>query len=68
MKYQLKTLGHATLLLLEDDKPLIATDPWLLGSTYWRSWWLEKYPPQGKDGIRGKFIASCLLKKKFGKR
>lgn len=44
MKHQLKTLGHATLLLLEDDKPLIATDPWLLGSTYWRSWWLEKYP------------------------
>lgn len=44
MNYTLKTLGHATLLLLEDGKPLIATDPWLIGSVYWRSWWLEKYP------------------------
>ncbi len=46
MKHQLKTLGHATLLLLEDNEPLIATDPWLIGSTYWRSWWLEKYPTE----------------------
>lgn len=44
MKHRLKTLGHATLLLFENGKPLIATDPWLIGSTYWRSWWLEKYP------------------------
>ena len=42
--YQLKTFGHATLVLLHDGEPLIATDPWLIGSTYWRSWWLEKYP------------------------
>ncbi|MGD9562038.1 MAG: MBL fold metallo-hydrolase [Pyrinomonadaceae bacterium] len=44
MNHRLKTLGHATMLLLEGDKPLVATDPWLIGSTYWRSWWLEKYP------------------------
>jgi hypothetical protein len=44
MKHQLKTVGHATLILFEDGKPLIATDPWLIGSAYWRSWWLEKYP------------------------
>lgn len=44
MDYRLKTLGHATLLLYENGKPLIATDPWLIGSAYWRSWWLEKYP------------------------
>jgi Beta-lactamase superfamily domain len=42
--YQLKTFGHATLVLLYDGEPIIATDPWLVGSTYWRSWWLEKYP------------------------
>jgi hypothetical protein len=41
---ELRTLGHATLLVLEDGQPLIATDPWLVGSVYWRSWWLEKYP------------------------
>lgn len=43
-EYELRTLGHATLLVLEDGRPVIATDPWLLGSVYWRSWWLERYP------------------------
>lgn len=42
---QLETLGHAALLLRDDDgKPLFMTDPWLIGSTYWRSWWLQNYP------------------------
>lgn len=44
MKHSLKTIGHATMLLFEDGVPLVATDPWLIGSAYWRSWWLEKYP------------------------
>lgn len=44
MQYTLKTLGHATLMIKENGVPLIATDPWLIGSAYWRSWWLEKYP------------------------
>jgi len=43
-QYIVKTLGHATLMIKEDGIPLIATDPWLIGSAYWRSWWLEKYP------------------------
>lgn len=43
-KYFLKTMGHATLMVKEDGAPIIATDPWLIGSAYWRSWWLEKYP------------------------
>ncbi len=37
-KHTLKTIGHATLIVLEDGKPLIATDPWLMGSALWRSW------------------------------
>lgn len=42
---QLETLGHAALLLRDNDgSPLFLTDPWLLGSTYWRSWWLQNYP------------------------
>lgn len=42
---QLETLGHAALLLRDDDgSPLLMTDPWLIGSTYWRSWWLQHYP------------------------
>jgi hypothetical protein len=41
---ELRTFGHATLVISEDSEPLIATDPWLFGSVYWRSWWLEQYP------------------------
>jgi len=41
----LRTLGHATIALYRDaDPPLLATDPWLVGSVYWRSWWLQNYP------------------------
>ena len=41
---ELRTLGHATLLLSSDGVPLLATDPWLVGSTYCQSWWLDRYP------------------------
>lgn len=44
MTHRLKTIGHATMVIFEDGVPLVATDPWLIGSAYWRSWWLEKYP------------------------
>ena len=41
----LRTLGHACLALYQDpENPLLVTDPWLVGSVYWRSWWLENYP------------------------
>ena len=43
---QLRTIGHACLLILENGEPILATDPWLIGSVYWRSWWLEKYPSE----------------------
>jgi hypothetical protein len=42
---QIETLGHAVMLLSEaEGAPILATDPWLVGSTYWRSWWVENYP------------------------
>src|ERR1700728_632948 len=42
---KLKTLGHACLALYRDgESPLLLTDPWLVGSVYWRSWWLQNYP------------------------
>jgi UDP-MurNAc hydroxylase len=31
-------LSHASLLVRSRDKTLL-TDPWLVGSCYWRSWW-----------------------------
>lgn len=40
----LKTYGHATLSLEQNNKPFLITDPWLIGSCYWRSWWLQHYP------------------------
>lgn len=41
----LETLGHAALMLRdENNQPLLLTDPWLKGSCYWRSWWLQNYP------------------------
>jgi len=42
---ELRTLGHACLALYcKGENPLLITDPWLVGSVYWRSWWLENYP------------------------
>lgn len=52
----LTTIGHATLLVSEraGGEPLIATDPWVIGSCYWRSWWLERYPTaQQIERLRG---------------
>jgi hypothetical protein len=40
-----RTLGHASLAIYRDgEPPLLLTDPWLVGSVYWRSWWLQHYP------------------------
>lgn len=42
---KLRTLGHASLAIYgEGERPLLLTDPWLIGSVYWRSWWLQHYP------------------------
>src|SRR5215831_3859293 len=42
---ELRTLGHACAALYRHgEAPLLATDPWLVGSVYWRSWWLQHYP------------------------
>jgi hypothetical protein len=42
---KLQTLGHASIALYHDgEAPLLLTDPWLVGSVYWRSWWLQNYP------------------------
>lgn len=42
---KIHTLGHACMVL-EDDagQPVLASDPWLEGSCYWRSWWLLNPP------------------------
>ena len=48
---QIETLGHATLVLSDGSRaPILVTDPWLVGSCYWRSWWLERYPSEAEIG------------------
>ena len=49
----LRTLGHACLALYRHgESPLLITDPWLVGSVYWRSWWLQNYPtPEEVDWL-----------------
>ena len=45
----LRTLGHACFALYrEGADPMLVTDPWLVGSVYWRSWWLQNYPSAEK--------------------
>ena len=53
--FKLKTLGHASIALYhEGGAPLLLTDPWLVGSVYWRSWWLQHYPDQAElDWLAG---------------
>lgn len=42
---KMQTLGHAIMLLSgADGTPILATDPWVAGSCYWRSWWMVNYP------------------------
>lgn len=53
------------MLIVEDGEPIIATDPWLIGSVYWRSWWLEKYPTEAEIELarqsRFLYITHCHL-------
>ena len=40
-----ETLGHAGMLVRDErGTPVLFTDPWVIGSCYWRSWWLQNYP------------------------
>ena len=38
-------IGHACLYI-ETSGPTLLVDPWLTGSTYWRSWW--HFPDSGE--------------------
>lgn len=47
MEFQI--LSHAGLLVKNKPGKSLICDPWLIGSSYWRSWW--NYPPVSKDLI-----------------
>jgi UDP-MurNAc hydroxylase len=42
-------LSHAGLLVKGSGGKTLICDPWLIGSSYWRSWW--NYPPVDKELI-----------------
>jgi hypothetical protein len=42
MQLTLETLGNATLVFCEDERPILATDPWLVGTCYYGSWALDR--------------------------
>jgi hypothetical protein len=41
MNYSFETLGNATVQLFQQGQPVLATDPWLVGSCYYGSWALD---------------------------
>lgn len=43
---QFEVLSHAGLAITSGQVQLVC-DPWIIGSTYWRSWW--NYPPPPAD-------------------
>jgi hypothetical protein len=38
---QFETLGNATIQLFQNGRPVLATDPWLVGTCYFGSWALD---------------------------
>ena len=41
MQEKFETLGNATLQFFADGRPILATDPWLVGTCYFGSWALD---------------------------
>ena len=41
MALTFETIGNATILFSADGKPVLATDPWLVGTCYYGSWSLD---------------------------
>jgi hypothetical protein len=50
MSARFETLGNASVILFDDAKPLLATDPWLTGTCYFGSWALDH--PLSQQQIR----------------
>jgi len=49
-------LSHAGLAITQGDTTLVC-DPWLAGSTYWRSWW--NYPPV-RPGLFSRLVPDAI--------
>jgi len=58
MKASFETLGNASVLVFENGKPVLATDPWLTGTCYFGSWALDHplSPEQMRNIIDAEWI------------
>ena len=48
MRTGFDTIGNATLIVYDNGKPIIATDPWIQGDAYYGSWGLSHEIPQAQ--------------------
>jgi len=58
MSVRFETLGNASVLVFENGKPLLATDPWLVGTCYFGSWALDH--PLSPEQIRNMVDAEWI--------
>ncbi|HLG85817.1 MAG TPA: hypothetical protein VKZ79_01315 [Alphaproteobacteria bacterium] len=58
MSIKFETLGNATIQLFDESGPVLATDPWLVGTCYFGSWALDHAltPEQIANVVNSKFI------------
>jgi hypothetical protein len=56
--FTVETFGNATVQVCRDGKPLLTTDPWLVGSAYFGSWALDKplTPEQHQKALDSAYI------------
>jgi hypothetical protein len=58
MSARFETLGNASVLVFQSDKPVLATDPWLRGTCYFGSWALDHplSPEQARNMVDAEWI------------
>jgi len=58
MNESFETLGNATIQLFADGRPVLATDPWLVGTCYFGSWALDHAltPGQIANAVNSDYI------------
>jgi hypothetical protein len=58
MNESFETLGNATIQLFADGRPVLATDPWLVGTCYFGSWALDHAltPEQIANAVNSDYI------------
>ena len=50
MRLGFETLGNATLVFYDSERPVLATDPWLQGTCYFGSWALDRPVTEAERG------------------